>query len=203
MNELLKIDWYVFRKINAEWVNSFADWFFPAITDLHRDPRFLALAGSLLFYWLIKSPRRASKWIAATILCVGAADLISYQVIKLWVNRPRPEFTKGLEVILRTSRHSGPSFPSNHAANIFAAATMLSGAIEWMKPLFYLFALAVAYSRVYVGVHFPSDVLAGAALGIFISATARTLFTHQLDFHFTFGDEEKTERWKKIKKIQK
>ena len=58
------------------------------------------------------------------------------------------------------------SFPSNHAANSFAAATLLSLCFRNTTLLVFAFALIVCYSRVYLRVHYPSDVLGGATLGI-------------------------------------
>jgi undecaprenyl-diphosphatase len=58
------------------------------------------------------------------------------------------------------------SFPSSHAANIFAQATLFSCTYRKLTPLLFLFACLVGYSRIYVGVHFPFDVLFGAVLGI-------------------------------------
>jgi undecaprenyl-diphosphatase len=57
------------------------------------------------------------------------------------------------------------SFPSGHAATSFAGATMLAHFLPRQRLLLYALAVAIAYSRVYVGVHYPVDVLAGAALG--------------------------------------
>jgi undecaprenyl-diphosphatase len=60
------------------------------------------------------------------------------------------------------------AFPSGHAATSFAGATVLSRAAPRLAPVFFLLAAAVAWSRVYVGVHYPSDVLAGAVLGVLV-----------------------------------
>jgi len=60
----------------------------------------------------------------------------------------------------------GSSFPSGHTATSFACATVLSFFVPRAAPAFYLLALAIGYSRIYVGVHWPLDVLGGAVLGV-------------------------------------
>jgi undecaprenyl-diphosphatase len=70
---------------------------------------------------------------------------------------------------------SSKSFPSSHAAMSFAAATILTYIEPPLAPLFYGLALLMSWSRVYVGVHYPSDVLAGTAVGL-ISGALWTLF---------------------------
>jgi len=98
-------------------------------------------------------------------LAIGLSDAFCYRVIKPAVQRARPE-SAGVCVILRTGSHGGYGFPSNHAANAFAGATALGMAVPGLRWLALAVAALIAYSRVYVGVHFPADVVAGALLGI-------------------------------------
>ena len=58
------------------------------------------------------------------------------------------------------------SFPSGHTSTSFACATVLSFFVPRAAPAFYLLALAIGYSRIYVGVHWPLDVLGGAVIGL-------------------------------------
>ena len=92
-----------------------------------------------------------------------------YSSIKKITDRPRPFEQKYVE--LRVSQddakkltHNG-SFPSGHAANTFMLAVLLSVAKKRLFFIFYCVASIVAFSRIYLGVHFPSDVLAGAFIG--------------------------------------
>jgi membrane-associated phospholipid phosphatase len=82
------------------------------------------------------------------------------QVIKFAVRRPRPRL-EGLPPLSGTL--SGLSYPSAHSATSFAAARTLSPALP--APALYSLAVALALSRLYLGLHYPSDILAGAALG--------------------------------------
>jgi undecaprenyl-diphosphatase len=83
--------------------------------------------------------------------------------VKAGVERPRP--TRTIPQADPLIGAGGWSFPSGHAATAFAGAVSLSYLWRRGAPLFLLLAAAIAFSRVYLGVHYPGDVLAGAALG--------------------------------------
>lgn len=161
---ILDFDRALFTEINSHWTNSFFDFLFPNITDLHQSPVFLAIVIPLLIFWVWRKKLEAVRWILILAVSIGLADGVSYRVVKAVAERPRP-VESGIEVQLRTHNHSGTSFPSNHTANVFAAATVLSFAFPVWSGLFFLIAACVGYSRIYVGVHFPLDVIGGAILG--------------------------------------
>jgi membrane-associated phospholipid phosphatase len=114
---------------------------------------------------LVSGPgeRRARWWRGAAL--VAGAYAVNY-AIKVTVRRQRPEL-EGLPPL--SPVFSGLSFPSAHATTSFAAARAYAGLIP--APALYGAATAFALSRPYLGVHYPSDVAAGAALGTLLAAS--------------------------------
>ena len=109
---------------------------------------------------------RRPRWIRATAV-VGCAYLTSSS-IKWSIGRRRP-VVEDLPHLMATP--TGLSFPSSHSTSSFAAARAYTGLLP-AGPL-YGAALAMAASRLYLGVHYPSDVAAGAALGTLLGSFGR------------------------------
>ncbi len=125
-------------------------------------------SGLLIFIaalGLLVLPRKKDKVTGFLLL---AALEVSYQLVHLlkdMIARPRPaDILTGVTAMAGVNDFS---MPSNHAATAFAVAFILSRSYG-KRWLFYSLAVLVAVSRVYLGVHFPSDVIAGAFLGILI-----------------------------------
>ena len=114
---------------------------------------------------LADGPRRG-RWLRATGV-VGAAYLVSTS-IKLAIARKRP-VVEDLPHLMATP--TGLSFPSSHSTSSFAAARAYAGLLP-AGPL-YAAATLMALSRLYLGVHYPSDVAAGAALGTVLGSAGR------------------------------
>ena len=166
----------MFAWINGVMVHPWLDAFFPAITDLHRTPLFGWILSLFILLFLWKGLRwRSFVVLIGAFLCLGAADGFSTQALKKSFERPRPFETIGLHVTQR-SKAGHFSFPSNHATNTFAIATYLSYFSPGLGLLLYPIAALVAYSRVYNGVHFPSDVLAGIIIGLIFGLVFSRLF---------------------------
>jgi undecaprenyl-diphosphatase len=115
------------------------------------------------------------RWgvLGLTIVAVGLAD-VSATGLKAAFDRERPLLRYAEPDPLVGVPDSG-SFPSGHAATSFAGATILSFAFPRLAPILLVLAAAVGFARVYVGVHYPLDILGGALLGAAIAAAARYL----------------------------
>jgi undecaprenyl-diphosphatase len=137
----------------------------------------LSYAGRLGLLWIVLACVLGFLWkryavVLFALLAVAVADWSAIGLKAVFdVERPSMRYAEP-EPLVRPPIDG--SFPSGHAATSFAAATVLSFARPRWAPVFYLLALAVGFSRVYVGVHYPLDILAGAVLGTAI-ATALLL----------------------------
>jgi undecaprenyl-diphosphatase len=108
-----------------------------------------------------------------TVAAVAVSDLAAMGLKDVFdVERPSMRYPEPKPLV--TAPVDG-SFPSGHAATSFAAAMVLSFARPRWAPAFFLLALAIGFSRVYVGVHYPLDVVGGAALGIAVATALRLL----------------------------
>ncbi len=117
-------------------------------------------------------------WILAHVaVTVWCADLIAIG-IKEAIDRPRP-FVVHPEPAPLLLSVLGDSFPSGHAATSFAGAAVLVRYLPGRWPVLVVLAVAIAFSRVYVGVHYPSDVVGGALLGVLV-ATALPMLARAL-----------------------
>lgn len=182
MPQLLQWDAELFVLLNSTLTHPWLDWFFPAITDLHKTTLFrivvpLLMIGAFIRGWGVK---RGAGLFAGFLLTLALADGISTHAFKKTIQRPRPPQTEGLTVIQRSPAGSF-SFPSNHAVNSFALATFATAFLAGSGPWLFVIAFLIAYSRVYNGVHFPLDVTAGALLGLVI-ATLTVRLTKQIVF---------------------
>ena len=130
----------------------------------------------LLLFLVFKKYRWSGFWILLTVgIVVLCSDQLSAHVCKPLFHRLRPCFNPDLEGLVHLPKGlpgGQYGFVSSHAANTFAVATLLTAALRksyrsigwWL----YAWAFISSYSRIYIGVHYPGDILAGAALGILV-----------------------------------
>jgi membrane-associated phospholipid phosphatase len=118
-------------------------------------------------------PPRRRRWLAAAALAPAAIGLNF--AVKMVVRRRRPEL-RGLPPLGRAP--SSLSFPSAHSTASFAAATAMSRIAPTKAPALFAGAAAMALTRPYLGMHYPSDVVAGAAIGTALGAAVPGLDGH-------------------------
>ncbi len=171
---LYSIDRAVFVFINQTMANRVGDVVWPLITNYDR---FWAVRIVLLALWLWLLVKGGTRGRTAALLIIPvlfAADKFSSAVIKELVARPRPcHQIDGVPVIqgihLLVDCGPGKSFPSSHAVNNFAVATVFAFYFRRWIWAFFGWASLVALSRPAVGVHYPSDILGGAAIGALVA----------------------------------
>ncbi|GGH62837.1 undecaprenyl-diphosphatase [Filimonas zeae] len=176
-------DTWLFLKINNEWTNSFLDSIFPWWRDSNT---WIPLYFFLLLLVLYNFGWKCWPWIAGVIVTVALTDQISSTLLKNWINRPRPcnDFFLSQYVRLLLGRCPGSgSFTSSHAANHFGVAcfmffTMLPYFKKWGYLLFF-WAATVSYGQVYIGVHYPLDIIGGAVLGSVIGYQLARVFNRR------------------------
>ena len=183
LEQLLHIDTEVLLVINgwhAPWVDTLM-WIISAKATWI--PLYLLLIGLLV--WRYRKPAMTSvKWLQRVPACVvmivviglavGTADFIASGILKELVARPRPTRVPELEGVLhlvngyRSGRYG---FVSSHAANTMAVALLFS--LIWRNKIatvgLMLWVAANCYSRMYLGVHYPTDILGGLMVGALVA----------------------------------
>jgi len=161
------MDRTLFFAINRGMENSFLNTVMPIITSYDT----WIPIGVIIFGYLIwKNPRQGIFVFFVVLLAVSLSDLINHRVLKATFERIRP--CNALpDVHLLTGCSGSFSFPSSHAVNSFCLASTL----WFFEKKFLIFGIIaaslVAFSRVYVGVHYPFDVSVGALIGVAIGYT--------------------------------
>ncbi len=170
IERLLELDAAVFRLLNGTLHHPLLDAIFPFVTTQEN---WYPVLGGLFFAMIIWGGRRGRMAAAMLVVAIALADQLSCTVLKPLVGRVRPcNALPAEEVRLLVRGSKALAFPSAHAANSFAMATVATWRFRRLAPLFFLIAAAVAYSRVYVGVHYPLDVIGGAILGVAVGRAA-------------------------------
>jgi undecaprenyl-diphosphatase len=166
MDAILSFDQFLFRVLNGADYPGWLDHVMRVLTDVRYARPLLAITALCLIGF---GRRRGLVIVLGAVVTLTLSDQLSSHVIKPWVGRIRPSNALE-EVNLLVPRTHSYSFPSSHAANTFAGALYFSAfAPGAAVPLFAL-ATVVSFTRVYVGVHYPLDLAAGAALGLSLAS---------------------------------
>ncbi len=133
----------------------------------------------LLSFIIINYKKTAILVLVGIVLTILISDGMSSQLIKKSIKRTRPCHQAELKPISRVPCSSGYSFTSSHATNHFALGTYFFLLFSFFKHrwLFFLWAAIIGFAQIYVGVHYPGDVIAGSLLGLLIGGL--TFFIYQ------------------------
>lgn len=179
-----EISWFtqwdrgMFEAMNKWFSSTFFDALMPVISDF----TVWAIPAVIVWLWFfIKTDRRGKMIALSCFLVVAATDQLSATVIKPFVARARPcnvvpqarFYQDGnwitTDKFALTTYKTSYSFPSSHAANIAGMAAFWSYFYPPLTPVALVATFFVGYSRIYLGEHYPSDVLAGFLLGILVA----------------------------------
>jgi len=167
---LFSIDKALLLFLNRTLSNPLGDYLWPIITDYDKQWVVRIILASVWLWLLIRGGRRGRTVALLIVPVLVISDQLSSTVIKSLVMRPRPcheidgiPVVEGLRLLVNCG--SGKSFPSSHAVNNFAMATVFSTYYPGGKWGFFGWATLVALSRSAVGVHYPSDIIGGALIG--------------------------------------
>ncbi|TDX00961.1 phosphatase PAP2 family protein [Dinghuibacter silviterrae] len=183
LQQIIHADFSLFRLVNSRWTNDFFDHVFIfARQAMVWAPLYLFL----LLFVVLNFQWKGWWWAVFFLACVALTDGISSHILKDAVGRLRPCMNPLLADQVRFLANYCPnsgSFTSSHAANHFGMATFIACTLGrehryWRWA--YAWAFLISYAQVYVGVHFPLDVLGGALLGMGAGSLLARIFNRKI-----------------------
>lgn len=183
-NALVKFDYHLFHKINSDWQNPVFDYIFPFI----REPTlWVPFYFFLIVFVIINFKKRGLYWIFFFAINAMLSDFVSSRLIKGNFPRLRPCRDPLLSDSIRFLVEYCPissSFTSSHAANHFSAAMFIfmtfRKSINPWWGLVLVWAFAISYAQVYVGVHFPIDIICGAIVGALLGYIVSSFYNKKI-----------------------
>jgi undecaprenyl-diphosphatase len=178
---LEKADQALFELINGHWTNAFFDVFMPWMrTSENWFPFYLALIGFIFYRWGWK----AWKWLLAVAITISLTDQVSSFIFKPFIHRLRPcadpAMLTQVKLLIGTCPSSF-SFTSSHAANHFSLAIFVFMTLQPLFKkytfLFFVWAGIISYAQIYVGVHYPLDILGGTFVGLIMGYAGAIVYS--------------------------
>lgn len=180
---LLQLDRELFTFINARASSSSIDWLFKLLRHAYT---WIPLYAFVIYYLLRHHKKYAWQFIVMSLVVFAVTDHISAAVLKPMFQRLRPCHEPLLRDVVRDLVGCGGQYgmPSTHASNHFGLAAFWYFSITWMSKRnwwwLWLWAFTICYAQVYVGKHYPGDVLVGAIFGTSIGILLALLFRNWL-----------------------
>jgi undecaprenyl-diphosphatase len=183
------------------------------VTDFGRSNWILVPVGVPLVLLTLASPaipymsRAVLAMVAVRLgfvfVAVGLPGLVS-TIVKRCIGRVRPSDVGPFAYEPFSWRPEYASFPSGHTTTAFAALVAIGAIFPRLRPVLWLYALAIAASRVMVSAHYPSDVLAGAVFGAFVALVVRDWFAvRRLGFYVGPGGAVRTMAGPSLRRIKR
>ena len=184
LNAILDFDRSLFLAINNGWANPINDIIFAALTLLGSDYVIIPIVG-IIIYIFDRNNFKSNFILLLSSLLIGG---ILIHILKELVDRPRP-LSDMAELIKEGKVHINVifeplnivSFPSGHSQTVFTAATVLGYTYRKYIYVFFLIAFLSGISRIYVGAHYPLDVLAGGIIGAAVSMAVLFILNHRIE----------------------
>jgi len=187
MNWLTELDRKLFILINSKGAIPPLDGFFKILRIAET---WIPLYLLLLFWMLRYAKKYAWLFILLSVICFACTDFISASIIKPFAGRIRPCYEPALQQVIRSLVDCAGKFsmPSSHASNHFGLATFWFLSVKWMKDKrwwwLWIWAFLVCYAQIYVGKHYPFDILVGACLGLIIGSLAFAAFKWSVNKYY-------------------
>ena len=171
LDKIIQVDRYFFELINQKWTTPLLDFLLPFFRNQFT---WVPVYFFLLVFGYMNFRNRLLIWIGFFLLTFALTDLVSTQIFKAYFQRPRPcwdHYTADqARMLIPCSQAYG--FVSSHATNHFGIAAFIFGTLRnffnrnlWMV---FVWALLVSLSQIYVGAHFPGDIIGGSLLGLLL-----------------------------------
>ncbi len=167
------LDKQILLWIHQNFSNNLFDLLMPFITDSNNWTFPILI---LIIYLGLKCKKKGRITLVLLIIGLSLTDAICFQILKPLFERLRPSHIELGGLNLLVPKGGKWSMPSNHAANIFTFAVVLSYFYKKTKLFIFSFSFLIAFSRVYVGAHFPGDVIIGSMIGYSIAWLILTLW---------------------------